>query len=321
MDEERIEGTEGAGTQGAWEAAQEAEVQEQQGTEPGAEPEITLGEDGGLDIVDSFWDDAKPEPQEEKKEEEPRPAWYTPEEFAAAYESGQIDEGRLDPAILDYYRMALGVEQRRRDAAELQRQAAARAPQPQQRQQPTWDQVWEAGKIRAAQYLGISPGEFDEFDERHKAARIMAVNEIREHSQAAIQREQQARQAWEGRVAMMSNVYAEYRQKVPEMSEIGGRFFDEWLMNLPIRQHQAAQHILGRGSEQQVRQLLDKVVADYRAVKNPPKAQNKETPPPPSVMSAGGTEGEAQGMADASRLGDMSPEDQAKWLMQNKLVV
>ena len=316
MDEERTEGTEGTGeTQGA---AQEAEVQEQQGAGPGAGPEITLGEDGELNVPDSFWDET-PAQEPEKKEEEPKPAWYTPEEFAAAYESGQIDEGRLDPAILDYYRLALGVEQRRRDAAELQRQAAAKAPQPQQRQQPAWEQVWEAGKIRAAQYLGISPGEFDEFDERHKAARIMAVNEIREHSQAAAQREIQARQAWEGRVAVMSNVYAEYRQKVPEMSEIGGRFFDEWLMNLPVRHHQAVSRILGQGSEQQVRQLLDKVVADYRAIKNPPKAQ-KETPPPPGVMSARGTEGEDQGMVDVSKLEGMSLEEQADFLLKYKFV-
>jgi hypothetical protein len=318
LDEERVEGAEGTGeTQGA---AQETEVQEQQGAGQGAEPEITLGEDGGLDIPDSFWDDA-PAQGPEKKEEGPEPAWYTPEEFAAAYESGQIDEGKLNPAILDYYKLALGVEQRRRDAAEIQRQAAAQAPQPRPRPQVTWEQVWEAGKMRAAQYLGIKPEEFDEFDERHKAARLMAVNEIRESSQAAARREAQARQAWEGRVAQVARIHSEYRQKEPEIDEIANGFFPAWRQNLTVGQNQAVERILEQGDDAQIRQLYDLVIEGYRAFKNPPKAQGRGAPPPPRVMSAGGAEGEAQGMADAAKLAGMSPEDQASWLMQNKLVV
>jgi hypothetical protein len=322
-EEQRAEGTQGTETQGTREGAQETQAQEpeQQGRQ-GAEPEITIGEDGELNIPDSFWGDAGPEgqePQEKKEQEAPKPDYYTPEGFAEAYEKGQIDEKRLDPSVLDYYRLVSGVEQRRRDAEELRRRTVESAPPQQQRPAASWDQIWEAGKILAAQYLGISPGEFDEYDERHKAARVMAVNEIRDRSQAAARQEREGRRAWESHVAGVSNVYAEYRQKVPELDEISERFFPAWRRNLTVRQHEAVGQILSRGNETQIRQLFDAVIADYRAFRNPPR---KESPaPPPGVMDAKGADGgEPRGVADVSKLGGMSPEEQAEFLISNKFV-
>jgi hypothetical protein len=311
LDEERIEGQAAEETQ---ETAPEAEVQEP----AGAEPEITLSEDGDLDIPDSFWDDEKkPEEPEEGKEPQ-RADYYTPESFAEAYRNGQLDEGKIDPKIIEFYKAVAGVERRRQEAEALQRQATERAPKPQQRPQPSWEQVMEAAKIRATtHYLGIKPEEFDEFDERHKAARLMAVNEIREYGAAQERQEAQARQAWESRVAGVSNLIAEYRQKTPEIDEIANRFFPVWRQNLTMRQHEAVNYILSRGNETQVRQLFEKVIADYGAAKAP---QRKAAPP--EVMGTKGSESESsRGMVDVSNLAGLSMEDQAEFLIKNKLVV
>jgi hypothetical protein len=314
LDEERIEGQE---TGEAQEGAQEAEVQES-GAESGTEPEITLDESGDLNIPDSFWDDeGTPEDKKPEEPEEPKPGYYTPEDFAKAYQSGQIDESKIDPAVADYYKRVAAVERQRQEAEALRRQAVERAPKPQPRPQITIDQVMEGAKRMASQWLGIKPEEFDEFDERHKAMRLMAVNEIREQAQAAARQETEERRAWEARVAGVSNVIAEYRQKTPEINEIANRFFPAWRENLTVRQHEAVNYILRQGNEAQVRQLLDKVIADYRALKNPPRKAA-----PPGVMSARGSENEdsPQGVVDVSNLGGMSPEDQADFLIRNKFI-
>jgi hypothetical protein len=178
----------------------------------------------------------------------------------------------------------------------------------------------EAGKIHAAKnYLGIKPEEFDEYDDRHKAALLMAVNEIRELSQAQEQQIQQAQQAHQARVAGISNIWAEYRQKTPEIDEIGVRFFPAWRRNLTMQQHEAVNFILKEGNETQVRQLFDAVIADYKASKAPKGKQAAVAPPP--VIGAGNAGDENAGMADAGSLGDMSPDEQAAWLIKHKFVV
>ena len=312
MGEERIEGQEG---QKAPETAPEAGVSEHR-----EDPAITLDESGDLNIPDSFWDETAPgEPARgEETGEDGRPAHYTPEEFAEAYRSGRIDESRIDPAIADYYRAAAAVERQRRDAEALRKQAMERTPPPPEQPGLSWDQVMEAGKLLAARYLGIKPDEFDEFDERHKAARLTAVNEIRERARGIAVRERQAEEARAARIAGISNIYAEYRQRVPELDEIGEKFFPEWRQNLTVRESEIVRTVMERGGEGQIRALFDKVIADYRAA-NAPK--RKTAPPPPDVMRAsGGEETERAGMADVSKLGGMSPEEQAEWLIKNKFI-
>jgi hypothetical protein len=64
------------------------------------------------------------------------------------------------------------------------------------------------------------------------------------------------------------------------------------------------------------------VTKAYEASKAPTQAVPKQVSAPPAIMSATGTGDvqERKGMADASKLGDMSPEEKASWFIQNQFV-
>jgi hypothetical protein len=65
---------------------------------------------------------------------------------------------------------------------------------------------------------------------------------------------------------------------------------------------------------------LDAVVSDYKAYRTPQRNQAKEpVRRPPDVLSTRGTTGEAsEGMVDISGFRDMSPEEQADFLIKYK---
>jgi hypothetical protein len=318
LDEEKTETQETP----AEEPSKEAEAKEQ----PGGE--ITIDDSGEIDIPDSFWDDAaqpepapkEPTPEKPEKPEEQKPSYYTPEDFAKAYQSGQIDESKIDPAVIGFYKAAAAVERQKSDAAELQRQAMETSQPAAQPPALTWNQLMEAGKVLASKYLGIKPEEFDDYSADHQTARLMAVNEIRERAADQARQGETDRRAYQARVAGISNLYSEYKQKEPEFDDIGEKFFPLWRQNLTMKQHEAVNRILSQGNEAQIRQLFDVVIADYKAGKEPKKKETASPPPP--VISAAGTEGEgARGMVDISKLGDMSPDEQAEWLIKNQFVM
>jgi hypothetical protein len=305
---------------------QEVQVQEAQQVQESqvSENSITLDETGELVIPDSFWDAEETpkatEPEEktapEAKTEVEQPKHYTPEELAAAFETGNIDETRLKPEITEYYK-----------AIAARRQAQAQRPQvspmpPVQRpvQQVTalppvsWDQVMEAGKVLAARnYLNINPDEFDAYDPKHTAAQAMAVNEIRERAMA-LQQQQVARQQI---AAQVQDLYASYRAKVPEMDEISEKFFPRWKESLVKREYDAVDAIIASGNLGKIQMLFDRVISDYQKGKGNGKASS---PPPAVVNAVDSDKTERTGMVSVDKLGEMSPEEQAAWLIANKFV-
>ena len=321
--------------------AQEKDVPESRGT-----GQITLSEDGTLNIPDGFWDvpdhpkqeggeekgpEAGPEGSETKPDVlpstpsggEPGPECYTPEELAEAFVNGEVDPRRLTGELVEAYN-AIDAAVRRR--AEAQRIEATMRPQsqPQQplaQQQPaTWAQLAEVAKVLAAQhYLGIRPEEFDEFNPQHVAARYTAMQDIRDRANAMALQQQRAMQVQ----SQVAALWAEYRQKVPDIDEIGEKFFPVWRQKLTVLEDQRVNEILGSGDMGKLRGLIDRVVADYRG-KTAPKpaqsAQTRETPPPVMGTAGGSPEGD-RGIVDASTLGDMTIEEQAKWLVEHKFAV
>ena len=328
---------------------QEGEVREPQGAQEKDVPEsrgtgqITLSEDGTLNIPDGFWDvadrpkqeggeeqspAAKDEGAEAKpgaspsapgaKDAEPGLECYTPEELAEAFVNGEVDPRRLTGELVEAYN-AIDAAVRRR--AEAQRIEAAMRPQPQQpsaQQQPaTWAQLAEAAKVLAAQhYLGIRPEEFDEFNPQHVAARYTAMQDIRDRANAMAAQQQRAMQVQ----AQVAALWAEYRQKVPDIDEIGDKFFPVWRQKLTVLEDQRVGEILGSGDMGELRGLIDRVVADYRGKTAPKPAQAREAPPPVMGTAGGSPEGD-RGVVDAAALGDMTIEEQAKWLVENKFAV
>ena len=321
-------------------------AQEKDAPESGAAGQITLSEDGTLNIPDGFWDvpdhpkqeggeekgtEAAPEGPETKPGVLPStssggelgPECYTPEELAEAFVNGEVDPRRLTGELVEAYN-AIDAAVRRR--AEAQRIEATMRPQsqPQQplaQQQPaTWAQLAEVAKVLAAQhYLGIRPEEFDEFNPQHVAARYTAMQDIRDRANAMAAQQQRAMQVQ----SQVAALWAEYRQKVPDIDEIGEKFFPVWRQKLTVLEDQRVNEILGSGDMGKLRGLIDRVVADYRG-KTAPKpaqsAQTRETPPPVMGTAGGSPEGD-RGVVDAAALGDMTIEEQAKWLVDNKFAV
>lgn len=327
------------------EQQQGAQAEATQGRE--APGQITLAEDGTLNIPEGFWDEvdrlkqeakddsegdaqaAKNEGTEAKpsaspsapeaKEAEPGLERYTPEELAEAFVNGEVDPRRLTGELVEAYN-AIDAAVRRR--AEAQRIEAEMRPQPQQPpvQQATWAQLAEAAKVLAAQhYLGIRPEEFDEFNPQHVAARYTAMQDIRDRANVMAAQQQRAMQVQ----SQVAALWAEYRQKVPDIDEIGEKFFPVWRQKLTVLEDQRVNEILASGDMGKLRGLIDRVVADYRGktAQQPVKPQQVQEAPPPVMGTAGGSPDGDRGIVDASTLGDMTIEEQAKWLVENKFAV
>ncbi len=284
---------------------------------------ITLDDSGELTIPADFWGDLgntetkteqEPEPvqEEAKPEETQEPQYYTPQEVAEAFAAGTVDPDKLRPELKDYYE-AIDASTRRN--AETQRIQQQLATQQQVLPTPTFEQVTEAATILAAQnYLGISPEEFDEFDPKHAAARNMAISEIRDRV-LQIQQNQVRQQQTTANVASFC---AEYRQTVPEFDEVGEKYFPQWREKLTVREYQAVDAILASGDVGKLKGLFDRIVSDYKAEKGAKKAP--VTPPPPVMSTSGAAQGDAGKVVDISKFGDMSPDEQAKFLIQQGLV-
>lgn len=335
-------------------STQEGGGQESQGVqgkdvpEAGTAGQITLAEDGTLNIPEGFWDEVdrlKQEPKDdsegdaqaaknegteakpsispsapEAKEAEPGLERYTPEELAEAFVNGEVDPRRLTGELVEAYN-AIDAAVRRR--AEAQRIEATMRPQqqlPAQQQPATWAQLAEAAKVLAAQhYLGIRPEEFDEFNPQHVAARYTAMQDIRDRANAMAVQQQRAVQVQ----SQVAALWAEYRQKVPDIDEIGEKFFPVWRQKLTMLEDQRVNEILASGDMGKLRGLIDRVVADYRGktAQQPVKPQQAQEAPPPVMGTAGGSPDGDRGIVDASTLGDMTIEEQAKWLVENKFAV
>ena len=145
------------------------------------------------------------------------------------------------------------------------------------------------------------------------------MQDIRDRANAMALQQQRAMQVQ----SQVAALWAEYRQKVPDIDEIGEKFFPVWRQKLTVLEDQRVNEILASGDMGKLRGLIDRVVADYRG-KTAPKpaqsAQTRETPPPVMGTAGGSPEGD-RGVVDAATLGDMTIEEQAKWLVEHKFAV
>jgi hypothetical protein len=323
MDEETIQAqTETAAGEEGQAPPQEAPPQATEAPEF-PEPTITMGEDREPTIPDSFWDDEPTAAEPAKGEGKPgeaAPACYTPQEFAEAFAAGKVDAARLPKGMADYYKVA--DEALRRQATAPPAQPQPSQPQPQRRMtRETWNQLLDASKLHAARnYLGIDPSELDpDLNQAHALALSAAMQEIQARAAAMGEERRRAQEAQR----QIDSLYAEYKSREPEFDEIDARFFPLWMGSLTVREANAIGAIFQSGDMARVRAVLDRVVADYKSRKAGGKgeAQRKAAEPPPAVVKAGGAgEGEGRGMADVSRLGEMSSDELAEFLVKNKFV-
>jgi hypothetical protein len=336
-------------TEGQQSGASETQIQEPvlepspQGNEPaapqeqaGQESPITIGEDGEINVSDSFWDEPAaaaetkaPEGGEGAKAAEPvvpastpPAAYYTPEEFGAAFAGGNIDETKIPPNLAEFYKAAM---------AALPAQTQAPVVQPQRVQAPAqaamtpqqYTQLREAAKKVAAQnMLGIDPADFDEMDPGHAEAQRFAMGQIQSRARE-IASERQA-EAWNAqRLANeIRTLDAEYRQKDPEFFAKHEVLMNNYLDRIPSREAAEAVRAIQIGDVAGIRKFMDGVYRDYKKAGTVTAGAVPAAKAPPPVMKAGGSqEGRSAGFADAEDLAEMSDEERAEWLIQNKFAV
>jgi hypothetical protein len=181
----------------------------------------------------------------------------------------------------------------------------------------------EAAKnVACANYLGISPKEFDEYNAEHTQARNFAMQEIRARAiELASARQAEAARA-QALASEIGTLDAEYRAKDPEFFAKHESLMRDYLERMPHRAATEAIRAIQAGDAAGIRQFVSAVYGDYKNKKggNPPAPAQRAKPAPPPVMKASGA-GEASsgsGFADAGALADMTPDEQAEWLIANK---
>jgi NAD(P)H-hydrate repair Nnr-like enzyme with NAD(P)H-hydrate epimerase domain len=176
--------------------------------------------------------------------------------------------------------------------------------------------------------LGIAENEFDEYNPNHQQAQQVAMNDIRvrarqieeERAQASYQQQAQAymQQQQAIRQQNLQSIVTEF-QANSNWQDIDKNFYPKWRGNLDATTGAVVDGILAEGNKDKVRSLLTQVVKAYDAQKAPVKAPVKA---PPAVMGSEVSTDvvESKGMADASKLAGMTPEERAAWFITNKLV-
>jgi hypothetical protein len=335
-------------TEGQQGGAPEPRIQEPvqepapQGNEPaapqeqaGQESPITIGEDGEISVSDSFWDEpaAAAEPKAPEGGEGAKaaqasvaPAYYTPEEFGAAFAGGTIDETKIRPDLAEFYKAAMAA----------QPSQPAQAPRPQSVQVPRvqaparaamtpqqYTQWRDAAKTLAAQnMLGIDPADFDEMDPGHIEAQRFAMGQIQSRAQA-IASERQAEAMNAQRLSNeIRTLDAEYQKKDPEFYAKHEALMNNYLDRIPSREAAEAVRAIQIGDVAGIRKFMDGVYRDYVGARTARPASQPVAKTPPPVMKAGGSqEGGSAGFADAEALAEMSDEERAEWLITNKFAV
>jgi len=269
-------------------------------------------------------------PEETGTEEPEGQPQYTPEEIR---EIGldKLDPKRLPPELLPYYKslqgdytrktQQLADERRILEAAKAKGQAEPAEEAPGERQPETLQQaegfkviVEAAKKLACTQFLGIEPEDFDEFNIEHSTALQTAMRRLEiEASRKADQEQLIARQ-----VSDFSTMCAQYRETVPEFDDIANRYFPQWMESKPYRKYNEIIGVFKKGSIPEIKKVIDEVISEWRNEKG-----GKPRDTIPAVESARGTSlvgSPRQGSGTARSLGEMTSDEQAEWLVKNRLV-
>jgi hypothetical protein len=295
---------------------------------------VTLGTDGEITLPDSFFDGMGiPEEKTEEAQgtQEPAaPSYYTPEEFAEAFAGGTIDEAKLTPDVAAFYKAAMSRSQPSPEPAQAQPQIQPQiAPQPQRApvmSKEQYAQLTEAAKnVACANFLGIRPEDFDEFNAEHTQARNFAMQEIRARASEIASQQAAAAARAQALAAEIGALDAEYQRKDPEFFAKHETLMQDYLGRMPFRAAAEAIRAIQSGDVAGIRKFLDGVYSDYKGkgaggAQQPVKAPQAKQAPPAVMRAAPGGGEERRGYADAAELAGMSADDQANWFLKNGLV-
>ncbi len=298
----------------------------------GEQPETDSREDtpyetpGAAQETPDIPEDVPEETGTEEPEDQPQ---YTPEEIR---EIGleKLDPKRLPPELLPYYKSLQGDYTRKTQQLADERRILEAAKK---REEPASPETKEIGKpseetpgespfkviveaaknLACAQYLGIPPEDFDEFNIEHATALQTAMRRLEYEASRKAETEQRiAQQARD-----FGTLCASYRETLPEFDDIANTYFAQWMEGKPYKDYNRIIGIFKNGSIPEIKTVIDEVISDWRNAKGG-KPRNI-----PAVESARGTSlvgSPGKGGSNARSLGEMTADEQAEWLVKNRLV-
>lgn len=271
-------------------------------------------------------EDVPEETGTEQADDQPR---YTPEEIR---EIGldKLDPKRLPPELLPYYKSLQGDYTRKTQQLADERRILEAAKK---REEPVSPETKETGEpldetseaspfkvivqaaknLACAQYLGIPAEEFDEFNMEHATALQTAMRRLEVEASRKAETEQRIAQ----QVRDFGTLCASYRETVPEFDDIANVYFAQWMEGKPYKDYNRIIGIFKNGSIPEIKTVIDEVISDWRNAKGG-KPRNI-----PAVESARGTSlvgSPGKGGSNARSLGEMTADEQAEWLVKNRLV-
>lgn len=254
---------------------------------------------------------------------------YTPEEIR---EIGleKLDPKRLPPELLPYYKSLQGDYTRKTQQLADERRILEAAKNREEPASPETKEIGEpseetpgespfkviveaAKNLACVQYLGIPPEDFDEFNIEHATALQTAMRRLEYEASRKAETEQRIVQ----QARDFGTLCASYRETLPEFDDIANTYFAQWMEGKPYKDYNRIIGIFKNGSIPEIKTVIDEVISDWRNAKGG-KPRNI-----PAVESARGTSlvgSPGKGGSNARSLGEMTADEQAEWLVKNRLV-
>ena len=276
---------------------------------------VRVDEDGDVSFGDEFFGDIGKEPEE--------PSWYTPDELRTTpFE--QWDMSRLRGDIQDFAPIVRDQLQQR-----TRQQAVRNTPMPEFMPEPkeyTPKELAEEAKQLACEKLGLEdPEDFDDYEDEHRAAQMMAMQELLQKRNADMAGYRRGKAEWGELQRFNSELAAR-----PDFNE-----FNEWYIS-KLRERGISPQQVNEGLYRYARENGNNFGAIPRIIGNwyrefqqergggsryrASQGTRSRMRPPASLESTRGSGYEGRRRVDMRRFGDMDDDAQAQALMNLGIV-
>ncbi len=278
-----------------------------------------VDDEGNVSFGDEFFGDMGDEPEEE-------PAWYSPDELRTTpFE--QWDMSRLGGDIRDFAPIVRDQLQQR-----TRQQAVQNTPMPDFMPEPkeyTPKELAEDAKQLACEKLGLEdPEDFDEYEDEHRAAQMMAMQELLQKRNADMAGYRRGQTEWGQLQRFNSELVAR-----PDFNE-----FNDWYMS-KLRAKGISPQQVNEGLYRYAREngnnfaAIPQIIGNWyrefqqerggsrgRYSSQGSRNTRSRMRPPASLESTRGSGYEGRRRVDMRRFGDMDDDAQAQALMSLGIV-
>ena len=275
----------------------------------GAEPEISVNEEGEVQFRDDFFGDVPDEPEPEPE----APKYYTMDELTnTPYE--QWDINRMPEQMRDYANIVRSQLEQRRTQEQL-RSRPREVPNMEIPHAYTPKELAEEAQKLAIEKLGLEDADdFDDYEPEHRAALQMAMNELSQRNSADVARYQRA--SGEYQQLQEFNAYLAGRPDWKEFDQwFAGRMKAEGLT--PQQVNMALNEAVNRDGGGHWSAVQNALTQWYREFQGSKQGGRVKRPP---RLESSGTGYDTRGSVNMRDFGNMDIDRQAQALMKMGIV-